>query len=331
MIEINDLQKVVDGRTVLDIPVLLVRAGQVQAVVGPQGSGGDFLLALLLGQTRPTLGQIKIMNIDPYLSREDFSHLTGILFEDDGLYERQSVLENLLFFCRIHGLPRIQAETILETVGLADHASMQAGKLTPGLKRRLAFGRMLLHKPAVNIAVEPFARCDQASISLLTHLIRQNANEGSAWLLFCSDTSNLSGLCDEIHIIDQGSIRESYHPGEEISQTVLPFKIPVRLEGRVVLLNPVDILYADVQEGRAYLHTVENEFPSQFTLSELEGRLQRSGFFRAHRAYLVNLQHVKEVIPYTRDSFSLRLDDAGKTEIPLSKSSASELKELLGY
>ena len=61
------------------------------------------------------------------------------------------------------------------------------------------------------------------------------------------------------------------------------------------------------------------------------GKKRRSGFFRAHRAYLVNLQHVKEVIPYTRDSFSLRLNDPANTEIPLSKSAANELKDLLGY
>ena len=64
---------------------------------------------------------------------------------------------------------------------------------------------------------------------------------------------------------------------------------------------------------------------------ELEERLARGGFFRAHRGYLVNLQHVKEVIPYTRDSFSLRLDDPASTVIPLSKSAAAELKDLLGY
>jgi ABC-2 type transport system ATP-binding protein len=71
--------------------------------------------------------------------------------------------------------------------------------------------------------------------------------------------------------------------------------------------------------------------PTHFTLNELEERLLRSGFFRAHRSYLVNLQHVKEVIPYTRNSFSLRLDDEAGTEIPLSKSAAGELRELLGY
>jgi ABC-2 type transport system ATP-binding protein len=79
------------------------------------------------------------------------------------------------------------------------------------------------------------------------------------------------------------------------------------------------------------LQTTERRLPTQFTLTELEERLSRSGFFRAHRGYLVNLQHVKEVIPYTRNSFSLRLDDAAGTKIPLSKSAASELRELLDY
>jgi ABC-2 type transport system ATP-binding protein len=70
---------------------------------------------------------------------------------------------------------------------------------------------------------------------------------------------------------------------------------------------------------------------SQFTLGELEERLKERGFFRAHRGYLVNLQHVNEVIPFTRDSYSLRLSDKEGSLVPLSKSAAAALRELLGY
>jgi ABC-2 type transport system ATP-binding protein len=96
-------------------------------------------------------------------------------------------------------------------------------------------------------------------------------------------------------------------------------------------VNPSDILYALVRDGKTWLQTTAECLPTQFTLTELETRLGRRGFFRAHRSYLVNLQRVKEVIPYTRNSYSLILDDAANTEIPLSKSSAAELRELLGY
>jgi ABC-2 type transport system ATP-binding protein len=107
--------------------------------------------------------------------------------------------------------------------------------------------------------------------------------------------------------------------------------VPAKLEGKVALVNPAEIYFVTAQDDRAYLQTAEELIPTQFTLAELEKRLSRSGFFRAHRGYLVNLQHVKEVIPYTRDSFSLRLKDEDNTEIPLSKSAAKELRELLGY
>jgi ABC-2 type transport system ATP-binding protein len=138
-------------------------------------------------------------------------------------------------------------------------------------------------------------------------------------------------LCDTVHILNQGRIAETHHPQEE-QEASFPFKIPAKLEDKkVVLLNPSDVLYAYAGQGRAYLVTVEGHLPTQFTLAELEERLTRSGFFRAHRGYLVNLQHVKEVIPFTRNSFSLRLNDSDSTEIPLSKSSASELSDLLGY
>jgi ABC-2 type transport system ATP-binding protein len=109
------------------------------------------------------------------------------------------------------------------------------------------------------------------------------------------------------------------------------FKIPVKLEDRVVLVNPGDILFAEAESGRASLRTREGSLLTQFTLAELEERLARSGFFRAHRSYLVNLQHVKEVIPFTRNSFSIRLDDEKRTLIPLSKAAAAELRDMLKY
>ena len=331
MIELSHLQKVVDGRTVLDIATLTVPAGQIAALVGPVGSGQEALLALLTGEARPSLGQVRIAGIDPHLERERFSHAVGVLFAEDGLYERQSALENLVFHCQLHSLPRARAESVLAQVGLGDHAHLRVDKLASGMKRRLAFGRAILHTPAVLLLEEPFARCDQASITLLSDLMRQQAAAGCSLLILATDAANLAPLCNTIYLLEQGRVVESRQPQAEQTHADLPFKVPVRLEGKVALVNPGDILFAEVEDGRTFLQTREGRLPTQFTLSELEERLGRSGFFRAHRAYLVNMQHIKEVIPYTRDSFSLRLDDPANTEIPLSKSAANELKELLGY
>jgi ABC-2 type transport system ATP-binding protein len=109
----------------------------------------------------------------------------------------------------------------------------------------------------------------------------------------------------------------------------MPFKIPARLDGKVALINPGDILYAAAEDSKTVLCTENGRIPTHLTLNEVEHRLARSGFFRAHRSYLVNLQHVTEVIAYTRNSYTLILEDS--SEIPLSKSAAKDLRALLDY
>jgi ABC-2 type transport system ATP-binding protein len=329
MIVIQNLQKVIKQSTVVDIPELEVSCGEIIAFIGPVGSGKSHVLNLLIGKARPTAGSIRLANIEP-INRDAFSRLVGVLFSEDGLYIRQTTRQNLAFQARLYGLPKTRIDDVLDQVGLADHGNTRAEKLSSGLSRRLAFGRAILHQPKVMILVEPFRRCDEATITLLTRVLRQHSKNGSAVLILADDVANLHPVCDMIYLLNRGRISEAYNPQEE-RRSALPFKIPVRMDGKVALINPSDILFADAAEGRVYLQTRCDRLSTQFTLSELEKRLARSGFFRAHRSYLVNLQHVTEVIPYTRNSFSLRLNDEENTEIPLSKAAAGELRELLGY
>jgi ABC-2 type transport system ATP-binding protein len=331
MIDLEGLQKVVEQRTVLTIDRLVVEAGEVAAVVGPRGSGNDVLLTLLTGQSRPSSGRVRVAECDPATEQPLFSQRVGVLFGEDTLYTTRSPRSNLAFHARLRGLTGQRVDEVLASVGLADHGRAKYQQLSSGLRRRLAFGVAILHRPQVLLLVEPFARCDEASISLLRHLIGQHAADDGAALILADTDSHLDHLANTIYELDQGHIVAERRPQEEPADAALPFKIPVKLEGRVALINPADILYVVVEEGRAFLQTKDERLPTQFTLAELEERLSRSGFFRAHRGYLVNLQHVTEVIPYTRSSFSLRLDDAEASKIPLSRDAARELRDLLDY
>lgn len=331
MIEIKHLQKVIGETTVIDIDSLVVEAGEAAAVVGPVGSGKQTLLSLLTGQSRPTAGTLRVAGVNPVRDREAWTEKTGVLFADNALYERRSVLGNLLFHCQLRGLPELRAGEVLAQVGLADQADMLAGRLPqPGLARRLAFGRTLLHRPPVIILMEPFAGCDAASAAVIERLIREHIEAGNTCLMLSRDTEHVLDVCQTVYELEQGRLARSDSP-ETDREPGLPFKIPARLEDKVALLNPGDILFASADGDRTFLHTAAGPIASHFNMGELEQRLARSGFFRAHRSYLVNLQRVKEVISYTRDSFSLVLDDPAATQIPLSKASARELRELLGY
>jgi len=330
MIELKYLQKIVDSVTVIDIPSLEVKAGEIAALVGPVDSGKDVLLLLLTGRIHPTTGSVRLAGLDPYHERRATSLQVGVLFPEDNVYKRLSVLANLQFYCRLRRLPKIRAVEVLEQVGLADHAAVSAEKIAQGLSRRLELGRAILNNPKVLLLADPFAGCEQASVKLISQVVRTLADAGAAVLIFSQETAGLEKLCNTIHRLSQGRISESYDPRLEQQQRQA-FMVPARGEDKIVLIDPAEILYVFAQDDRAFLQTSEGRLPTQFTLAELDKRLSRSGFFRAHRAYLVNLQQVKEVIPYTRDSFTLRLKDSAGTEIPLSKSAERELRELLEY
>ncbi len=336
MIEIRKLRKQVGVRLALEVDALQVEAGEVVAVIGPAESGREILFDLLIGRIRPSAGTVRLAGLDPASEKDALSRQVGVLFQDDGLYRHQSLLANLNLNCQLYGLPRTCAEQVLMLIGLADQAKEYPEKLSPGLRRRLAFGRAILHSPKILLLYDPLARCDQPSIDLLCNLIRELAegvgeqNGGAAVLILAEANTHLAPICDHVYTLSEGQLaaQEQVEKNEPVS---LPFKIPVRQEDKVILINPAEVLFAEAVSGRAFLRTSEASLPTHFTLNELEERLARSGFFRAHRSYLVNLQHVKEVIPYTRNSFSLRLDDSARTVIPLSKAAAGELRDLLGY
>lgn len=336
MIEVTQLQKVVDQNTLIDVPALTVTAGEITAVVGLSTIHKETFIQLLTGQTAPTAGQIRLAGLVPHVDRALFAQKVGFLPAENGLYDRLTTRQNLEFYCRLYGLPLARAAELLVLVGLQDQARTRVQQLAPDLARRLALGRTILHQPQLLILVDPFKNSSPPSAELMTKVLHQQAADGSAILLIADESAALTAVAHTIIIMNQGRLSHSYHPGDQPTPTNLPFKIPARLEGKVALVNPADILYATSDDGRTNLYTTNGLIPTHLSLSELESRLARSGFFRAHRSYLVNLQHIKEVISYTRDSYTLILDGsqpetAAPIEIPLSKSAARDLRDLLDF
>jgi ABC-2 type transport system ATP-binding protein len=332
MINLDHVQKIVNGAAVLDIEQLTVEPGEIAAIVGAPGSGIDVLRDILIGRAQATAGSVLVNGHNPAVEHTAFSRSAGVLFADNTLYARRSARKHLTFDCRIRGLDKVQVDTALTEVGLADHADIAAQKLSPGLQRRLAFGRAILHDPAMLLLIDPFQGCDNATIELLIRQIKARAHDGAAVLTLTRDVTRLARFCRIIYVLERGRITKSREPDDDATRS-LPLKIPVKLEDEVMLVNPADILFAAAHEGHSILrlrHQSE-ELPTQFTLNDLETRLAHRGFFRAHRSYLVNLQHVKSVIPYTRNAYSLILEDENASEIPLSRASAAALRELLGY
>ncbi len=111
-------------------------------------------------------------------------------------------------------------------------------------------------------------------------------------------------------------------------------KILIKSAGRLFLVNQKDIGFASIEEG---VITVVTSGPSGIegqsncrTLEELLDSLDPNLFWRAHRSYLVNINRIKEVVPWFKSSYQLRMDDKKQTEIPVSRAQTKRLRELFG-
>jgi two-component system, LytTR family, response regulator LytT len=106
-------------------------------------------------------------------------------------------------------------------------------------------------------------------------------------------------------------------------------KVIVRAQSRLLLVDQREICFASIEEGTISVVTRAVEGQSNCrTLEELMDQLDPETFWRAHRSYVVNIQHIREVVPWFKSSYQLRMDDAKKTEIPVSRSQTKRLREL---
>lgn len=106
-------------------------------------------------------------------------------------------------------------------------------------------------------------------------------------------------------------------------------KIPAKLENKILLFNPQEIDYIEAQDNNTYIYVNGQSFLCTYTISYAENKLKCFGFFRNHRSYLVNLQKVREVVTWSRNTFSLILNDKSKSSIPISKARLADLKKII--
>jgi len=106
-------------------------------------------------------------------------------------------------------------------------------------------------------------------------------------------------------------------------------KLLVRSANRNFIVDANDVIYATIDSGLITLVTTNLEGQSNYrTIEDLQANLDRDMFWRVHRSYLVNINRIKEVVPWFKSSYQLRMDDKKHTEVPVSRVQTRRLREL---
>jgi two-component system response regulator LytT len=125
------------------------------------------------------------------------------------------------------------------------------------------------------------------------------------------------------------TLLEMLHRQQAAPRNPTPSKLIVQVQSRLLLVDQAEICYAAIEEGtiRVVTPTVEGHSKCR-TLEDLLELLDPNLFWRAHRGFVVSINHIREVVPWFKSSYQLRMDDRKQTEIPVSRAQTKRLREL---
>lgn len=101
-------------------------------------------------------------------------------------------------------------------------------------------------------------------------------------------------------------------------------KIPCEDKGKIVLLNVDDIYYCFIEDDKVFVKTKDKKYYTSYNLCEIE---EKTKYFRAHRSYLINIDHIKELYSWFNGSYKIVINDNEKSEIPVSRNNVKKLKD----
>lgn len=220
--ELQNVQQVYQGRTVLDINEMSVRQGEVLALVGPSGAGKSTLLRLLNFLESPSSGSIvycgqPVAHTVPL----DVRRQVTTVFQRPVLM-RSRVWENVAYGLRLRSVPLDGAvDRILDRVGLTGLARHGALTLSGGEMQRVALARALVVQPRVLLLDEPTANLDPYNVGLIEDIIRRtNAEQGTTIVLVTHNVFQARRLAHRTGLMLGGKLIE-------IGDTATFFSVPV--------------------------------------------------------------------------------------------------------
>jgi ABC-2 type transport system ATP-binding protein len=193
--------------TALDGISFGVRRGEVFGFLGANGAGKTTTMRIVLDILRPDAGTATWAGTPTTdVPRETW----GYLPEERGLYPRLQVLEQLVFFASLYGVPRDLAATRgrhwLERFRIPDYEKRRAEELSKGNQQKVQLIASILHEPAVLLMDEPFVGLDPVNVALLKEAFAEMRDRGTTLVFSTHQMEMVEELCESVALIDRGRL-----------------------------------------------------------------------------------------------------------------------------
>ncbi|HKK64772.1 MAG TPA: ABC transporter ATP-binding protein [Clostridia bacterium] len=211
---------------------LHIERGTMCALVGPDGSGKTTTIRMLCGIIPPSGGRVEVLGLDVQRNRRELKHRIGYLSQGFSLYEDLSVDENIEFFAEIHrvGDFKSRREELLEFTRLTPFRARLAGRLSGGMKKKLALACTLVHHPEIIFLDEPTTGVDPVSRRDFWLILSEVLKEGVS-IVVSTPYLDEAERCTQVALLSAGKLLASDSP----------IHMHGRMEGHIVEFTVSDV------------------------------------------------------------------------------------------
>ena len=242
MITINEISKSYENIQALKVISLQVEEGELFGLIGPDGAGKTTLMRILMTLLLPNSGEAKMNGLDVVKDLKKIRHIVGYMPGRFSLYQDLSVEENLNFFATVFGTTVEENYNLIKDIyyQIEPFKTRRAGKLSGGMKQKLALSCALIHKPKILVLDEPTTGVDAVSRKEFWEILK-NLQQKGITILVSTPYMDEANLCDRVALIQKGQILNVDSP-KRITE-----KFP-----RKILQVRSDEIYRLVNDLRAY-------------------------------------------------------------------------------
>ncbi len=216
-IQFTDLHKSYGETAALKGIDLMARPGELVGMIGPDGAGKTTAMRIACGLLLPDKGTTEVFGYDSARETRKVKEHLGYMPQRFSLYPDLSVSENLRFFADLYRVSsserRVREERLMQFSRLGDFRQRRAGRLSGGMKQKLALSCTLIHTPNVLILDEPTTGVDPVSRKEFWAILKELAEDGLA-LLISTPYMDEAELCDRVYLMHEGRVIASGKPEE---------------------------------------------------------------------------------------------------------------------
>ena len=204
---IENLSKRYAGHTAVDDLSLAVPAGTIYGILGPNGAGKSTTIRMVMNIIIRDSGRVSLLGHDPEQDREVLRRV-GYLPEERGLYKKMKVIDVIVFFAQLKGVPaataRREGARWIDRMGLGEWRNARVETLSKGMQQKVQFITTVIHQPDVLILDEPASGLDPVNQEVLRDTILDARAAGRTVIFSTHNMAQAEELCDDVCIIAQG-------------------------------------------------------------------------------------------------------------------------------